>query len=110
MDLSSSSFCSWRFQVFPSFHGPDVRVSFLSYLRKQFERNGIIMFNDQEIQRSQIIKPELTRAIQESRILIVVLSQNYASSSWCLNELPQIGGVEILKYKETAGLVVMTVF
>ncbi|CAF1721836.1 unnamed protein product [Brassica napus] len=63
------------------------------------------MFNDQEIQRSQIIKPELTRAIQESRILIVVLSQSYASSSWCLNEL-----VEILKCKETAGQIVMTIF
>ncbi|KAJ4877258.1 Disease resistance protein (TIR-NBS-LRR class) family [Raphanus sativus] len=101
----SSSSCCWRFHVFPSFHGPDVRVSFLSHLRKQFERNGIIMFNDQEIQRSQIIKPELTRAIQESRILIVVLSQSYASSSWCLNEL-----VEILKCEETAGQIVMTIF
>ncbi|WZZ13230.1 hypothetical protein YC2023_106319 [Brassica napus] len=102
MALSSSR--SWRYNVFLSFHGPDVRSSYLSHLRKQFERNGIITFNDQEIERSQTIKPELTRAIQESRISIVVLSQNYASSSWCLNEL-----VEILDCKET-GQIVMTVF
>lgn len=102
---SSSASRSWRFNVFPSFHGPDVRVTFLSHLRKEFERNGILMFNDQEIERSQTIKPELTLAIQESRILIVVLSENYASSSWCLNEL-----VEILRCKETAGQIVMTVF
>ncbi|KFK22310.1 hypothetical protein AALP_AAs63184U000200 [Arabis alpina] len=102
---SSSTSRSWRFNVFASFHGPDVRVTFLSHLRKEFERSGIIIFNDQEIERSQTIKPELTRAIQESRILIVVLSQNYASSSWCLNEL-----VEILRCKETTGQIVMTVF
>ncbi|KAH0857372.1 hypothetical protein HID58_085633, partial [Brassica napus] len=102
MALSSSR--SWRYNVFLSFHGPDVRSSYLSHLRKQFERNGIITFNDQEIERSQTIKPELTRAIQESRISIVVLSQNYASSSWCLNELE-----EILDCKET-GQIVMTVF
>ncbi|KFK40496.1 hypothetical protein AALP_AA2G003200, partial [Arabis alpina] len=94
------------FNGFLSFHWPDVRVTFLSDLRKQLERNGIVMFNDQvEIERSQTIKPELARAIQESRISIVLLSQNYASSSSCLNEL-----VEILKCKETVGQIVMTIF
>ncbi|KAG2302886.1 hypothetical protein Bca4012_061216 [Brassica carinata] len=102
---SSSLLRTWRYGVFTSFHGPDVRKTFLSHLRKQFNRNGISMFDDQGIEKSQTIAPALTRAIRESRISIVVLSKNYASSSWCLDEL-----VEILKCKEDMGQIVMTVF
>lgn len=63
------------------------------------------MFDDQGIERSQTIAYALTQAIKESRIAIVVLSKNYASSSWCLNEL-----VEILECKKDMGQIVMTVF
>ncbi|CAF1720618.1 BnaC09g11700D [Brassica napus] len=73
---SSSSPGTWRYRVFTSFHGPDVRKTFLSHLRKQFNCYGITMFDDQAIERSQIIAPALTQAIRESRISIVVLSKN----------------------------------
>ncbi|VVA93591.1 unnamed protein product [Arabis nemorensis] len=102
---SSSRPRTWRYSVFTSFHGPDVRKTFLSHLRKQFSCNGISMFDDQGIERGQIIKPELTQAIGESRISIVVLSEKYASSRWCLDEL-----VEIFKSKEDLGQIVMAVF
>ncbi|XP_010418428.1 PREDICTED: disease resistance protein RML1B-like [Camelina sativa] len=102
---SSSLYRTWQYRVFTSFHGPDVRKTFLSHLRKQFNCNGITMFDDQGIERSQTIANALTRAIKESRISIVVLSKNYASSGWCLNEL-----VEILECKEDMGQIVMTVF
>lgn len=102
---SSSPLRIWTYRVFASFHGPDVRKTFLSHLRKQFNFNGIKMFDDQGIERSQTIAPALTRAIKESRIAIVVLTKNYASSSWCLDEL-----VEILKCKEDIGQIVMTIF
>ncbi|KAG7548471.1 Toll/interleukin-1 receptor homology (TIR) domain superfamily [Arabidopsis suecica] len=92
---------TWGYSVFPSFHGQDIRKTFLSHLRKQFNSNGITMFDDQGIERSQTIAPALVRAIRESRISVVVLSKNYASSSWCLNEL-----VEILKCKN----IVMPIF
>ncbi|KAG7584709.1 NB-ARC, partial [Arabidopsis thaliana x Arabidopsis arenosa] len=105
MASSSSLSRTWRYRVFTSFHGPDVRKTFLSHLRKQFNYNGITMFDDQGIERSQTIAYALTRAIRESRISIVVLSKNYASSGWCLNEL-----VEILECKEDMGQIVMTVF
>jgi len=63
------------------------------------------MFDDQGIERSQIIASALTKAIRESRISIVLLSKNYAASSWCLDEL-----LEILECKENMGQTVMTVF
>ncbi|WZZ86016.1 hypothetical protein YC2023_114595 [Brassica napus] len=102
---SSSSLRIWRYRVFTSFHGPDVRKTFLSHLRKQFGCNGISMFDDQEIERSHTIAPALRQAIRESRISIVVLTKNYVSSSWCLDEL-----LEILKCKEEIGQIVMAIF
>ncbi|WZZ86210.1 hypothetical protein YC2023_114789 [Brassica napus] len=104
---SASSFASrnYKFNVFSSFHGPDVRKTLLSHMREQFKRSGITMFNDQEIVRSQEIAPLLTNGIRESKISIVILSKKNASSSWCLDEL-----VEILKCKETMGQIVMTIF
>ncbi|KFK38031.1 hypothetical protein AALP_AA3G061400 [Arabis alpina] len=96
---------TWRYRVFASFHGPDVRKTFLAHLRTHFSCNGISMFDDQGIERGQTIASALILAIRESRIAIVVLTKNYASSSWCLNEL-----VEIFKCKEGRKQIVMTIF
>ncbi|KFK38029.1 hypothetical protein AALP_AA3G061000 [Arabis alpina] len=105
MASSSSPPRTWKYRVFTSFHGPDTRKTFLSHLRNQFSCNGISMFNDEGIERGETIAHTLTEAIRESRISIVVLSKNYASSRWCLDEL-----LEILKCKEDIGQIVMTVF
>ncbi|CAA7029653.1 unnamed protein product [Microthlaspi erraticum] len=102
---SSVPSLNYKFNVFSSFHGPDVRKTLLSHMREQFSRNGITMFDDQEIERSAIIAPALTEAIKDSRISIVILSKRYASSSWCLDEL-----VEIMETKKAMGHIVMTIF
>ncbi|XP_024014790.1 protein PHLOEM PROTEIN 2-LIKE A8 isoform X3 [Eutrema salsugineum] len=105
---SSSSFSSSQVKslhVFPSFHGPDVRKGFLSHLHDLFARKEITIFKDQEIERGQTIGSELVKAIREARLSIVLLSKNYASSSWCLDEL-----VEILKCREVQGQIVMPIF
>ncbi|CAN8221456.1 unnamed protein product, partial [Cochlearia groenlandica] len=102
---SSSSTLIKRYHVFPSFHGPDVRQKFLSHLHNHFESKGITAFKDQEIERGQRIGPELVQAIRESRISIVILSKQYASSAWCLDEL-----VEIFDCKKTWGQEVIPIF
>ncbi|KAL0689022.1 hypothetical protein Bca4012_088699 [Brassica carinata] len=81
---------NWRYHVFPSFRGEDVRNSFLSHLLEKLNRKLITTFIDHGIDRSRPIGPELLLAIRESRISIVVFSKNYASSTWCLNELVEI--------------------
>ncbi|KAL7257957.1 hypothetical protein ACSBR1_004142 [Camellia fascicularis] len=101
---SSNSPCSYH--VFLSFRGEDTRKTFVDHLYTALKHRGFCTFrDDDEIERGENIKFELQKAIQESRISIVVFSKNYASSSWCLDEL-----VMILKRRRTTGHVVLPVF
>ena len=90
---SSSIGPGWRYEydVFISFRGSDTRKKFTSHLYEALKRNGITTFRDDEsLERGEFISPELMRAIEESRLAVVILSKNYASSSWCLTELAKI--------------------
>ena len=60
---------------------------------------------DDKLEKGDEISLELTKAIQQSKISIVIFSKNYASSSWCLDEL-----VHILKCKERNKQFVIPVF
>ncbi|KAF3519854.1 hypothetical protein DY000_02062827 [Brassica cretica] len=44
---------NWIHDVFPSFHGADVRKKFLSHVLKEFKRRGIDTFIDNNIERSK---------------------------------------------------------
>ncbi|XP_019083202.1 PREDICTED: disease resistance protein TAO1-like isoform X2 [Camelina sativa] len=92
-------------QVFLSFHGVDVRKNLLTHILGEFQRKGITPFIDNKMERGVSIGSELLRAIKHARITIVIFSRNYASSSWCLNEL-----VEVMKCKDELGQKVMTIF
>ncbi|CAL9020276.1 unnamed protein product [Prunus brigantina] len=61
---------------------------------------GIKTFkDDHELEIGTPISSELIKAIEESTLAIVVLSPNYASSSWCLDELTKI--LQCMKSKGT---------
>ncbi|XP_058216248.1 disease resistance protein RPV1-like [Rhododendron vialii] len=100
---SSASPCSYR--VFLSFRGEDTRKTFTDHLYTALDQAGFRTFRDGDgIEKGEDIKSELEKAIQESRISIIVFSKNYASSTWCLEEL-----VMILK-RRTLGHIVLPVF
>ncbi|KAK7291275.1 hypothetical protein RIF29_06283 [Crotalaria pallida] len=90
--FSSSSFSyGWKYDVFLSFRGTDTRYGFTGNLYKALEAKGIHTFiDDEKLQSGDEITPSLMKAIQDSRIAIVVLSKDYASSSFCLDELVHI--------------------
>ena len=102
---SSSSFTQQcRYDVFLSFRGEDTRNGFTSHLNGILRHNGISTFMDDELPRGEKISAELLEAIESSKISIIVFSKNYASSTWCLDEL-----VKILECKNN-GQVVLPVF
>ena len=88
---SSSSTGRWKYDVFISFRGEDTRNTFADLLYDAFKREGIIAFKDDEkLEKGKTISPELSNAIEKSRYAVVIFSKNYASSTWCLNELVKI--------------------
>ncbi|KAK9053314.1 hypothetical protein SSX86_029947 [Deinandra increscens subsp. villosa] len=76
------------YDVFLSFRGADTRNGFTDHLYNALLDAGFITFLDEEkIETGEPLKPELESAIRSSRASIIVLSKNYASSTWCLEEL-----------------------
>ncbi|KAL6125387.1 hypothetical protein ACLB2K_073446 [Fragaria x ananassa] len=103
--ISSSPPCfahSWRYDVFVSFRGEDTRYNFVDLLFSALHQKGINTFRDNRIIRGQGLLSTLVAAIEESRIYIIVFSENYASSKWCLDELVKI--LECKTFKQTKNL------
>ncbi|KAK9985512.1 hypothetical protein SO802_030463 [Lithocarpus litseifolius] len=99
-DSFSSSTCQWDYDVFLSFRGEDTRNGFTGHLYHDLCDKGIKTFIDNDIRRGEEISEELLKAIRSSRISVIIFSQNYAFSAWCLDEL-----VEILNCKQNGQLV-----
>ncbi|XP_028768708.1 disease resistance-like protein DSC1 [Neltuma alba] len=91
-DSSPSSFhdSQIKHDVFISFRGQDTRRSFVCHLLKELCRVKIKPHVDEDMERGEEISSSLLKAIQESKISIVIFSESYASSRWCLNELEKI--------------------
>ncbi|XP_050379380.1 putative disease resistance RPP13-like protein 1 [Argentina anserina] len=86
---ASSSRCDY--QVFLSFRGTDTRKTFTDHLYTALVNAGFRTFRDDfGLKKGEDIKLELKKAIQHSLCYIIVFSEHYASSGWCLDELVMI--------------------
>ncbi|KAJ0524522.1 putative TIR domain, P-loop containing nucleoside triphosphate hydrolase [Helianthus annuus] len=82
---------SFKYDVFLSFRGEDTRKNFVDHLYHALHQKGIITYKDDEkINKGERIGDQLIESIEDSRFYIIVFSRNYASSSWCLDELVKI--------------------
>ena len=100
---SRTSYRDWIHYVFVSFTKEDNSHEFVSDLYGRLKSAGVRVFKDEMEPRSgdQI----LLKAIEGSRLSIIVLSRNYANSTWCLQELEKI-----MECRSSKGQVVVPVF
>ncbi|XP_043694312.1 TMV resistance protein N-like [Telopea speciosissima] len=77
---ASSPTREWKHDVILSFYGEDTRSHFIDYLSMWLKRDGI---------RTSIDDKDL-KAIEGSRIAIIVFSRAYSFSTRCLDELVKI--------------------
>ncbi|KAF8015628.1 hypothetical protein BT93_H1215 [Corymbia citriodora subsp. variegata] len=103
---SSSSEAKRPFDVFFCFRGEDFRHSFLADLHGALLHRGINAYVDREdLRPGDQISLALTKAIEESRVAVLVFSENYASSRSCLDEL-----TKVMECKRLKGQMVLPVF
>ncbi|KAL3730336.1 hypothetical protein ACJRO7_027357 [Eucalyptus globulus] len=102
--LPPSSIPCWVHDIFISYKQDDTR-NFVSHLHDALERNKIRTFVDSSLERGLEITPAINEVIERSRSAIVVISQTFASSPWCLDELDKI-----LECKEKKGQLVFIIF
>ncbi|KAM0030833.1 putative TIR domain, P-loop containing nucleoside triphosphate hydrolase [Helianthus debilis subsp. tardiflorus] len=96
---SASSIQKWfEYDVFLSFSDEDTPKKFVDNLYLALYQRGIYTYKDDErIEKGERISEQLSRSIEESKFHIVIFSKNYASSSWCLDELVKIMGCQKMK-------------
>jgi hypothetical protein len=104
--LRASSTPRWIHDVFLSFRGKDTRTRFTDHLHAALIQSSLIVFRDDEkLERGNDISEELLKAIEDSMCAVVVISENYAFSKWCLIEL-----AKIVECRRQTGLKVLPVF
>lgn len=103
---STSSTSQGKFEVFISFRAEDTLDGFTDHLYAVLNQKGILTFRDNKtLERGESISTENLKVIIESRFVIVVLSKNYAFSTWCLDEL-----LEIIRCREMTNMTILPIF
>ncbi|CAN0920532.1 Disease resistance protein RUN1 [Linum grandiflorum] len=90
-DTASASWSHYTYHVYLSLRGKDVGKGFGDHLYTALEQAGFHTFrDDDEIVRREELDIELQKAMQESKLFLIVFSKDYASSTWCLDQLVKI--------------------
>ncbi|KAK2632171.1 hypothetical protein EUGRSUZ_L01911 [Eucalyptus grandis] len=89
-DDALSSSC-YRYDVFLSFRGADTRHGVTDRLYRELVLSGVRAFRDEEgLERGEEVSSGLKEGIDDSAAAVAVISENYAESRWCLEELAYI--------------------
>ncbi|KAK7313173.1 hypothetical protein VNO77_37654 [Canavalia gladiata] len=93
--------------VFISFCGKDTGGSFASALYTTLTDAGVFVYrhDDSIVRKDEQISVSVLKAIEASRISIIVFSRNYADSRWCMQEMEKI-----MECHKTKGQKVVPVF
>ncbi|ONH91486.1 hypothetical protein PRUPE_8G118000 [Prunus persica] len=101
---SSSSFThSLAYDVFLGYRGADAHNNFTYNLHSKLLQQGIKTYLYRR--GEEVPLPMLLKVIEESRVSIIIFTENFASSEWCLIEL-----VKILQCRESKKQIVWPIY
>ncbi|EOA29158.1 hypothetical protein CARUB_v10025426mg, partial [Capsella rubella] len=107
--MSETEVTLQKFDVFLSFNGDDTGRNFISFLFTELIKKNVkippFKYDRQISPELERISPELERAIGGSRFAVVVVSENYSASPWCLEEL-----VKVMEFVREGSITVIPVF
>lgn len=105
--ITSSTHKDYIYDVFLSFAPEETRYNFGVHLYVALQEHGIrTYYRDGEIINREKITPKYQKkAIEDSKLCIVVFSKKYTSSLWCLYELEKI-----MECHNTTGTIVFPVY
>ncbi|VYS63294.1 unnamed protein product [Arabidopsis thaliana] len=78
-----------RPQVFVSFRGKELRHGFVSHVVKALRIAGVNVFIDSNEMKGRDLQ-NLFKRIENSKMALVIFSDRFSESDWCLNELVKI--------------------
>eukprot|EP00253_Pinus_taeda_P005738 PITA_05738 len=79
---------SYVYDVFINYRGPDCKKTLATDLYNCLRGYGLQVFLDQqEWQGGDALDSQIKGAIQKASVHLAIFSENYAQSSWCLDEL-----------------------
>ncbi|XP_056165227.1 disease resistance protein RUN1-like [Syzygium oleosum] len=100
---------SGQYDVFLSFRGSDTRKAFTDHLYHSLIKAGTVPVcvfrDDNSIPIGKEFGSQILDAITRSNISIPIISENYASSKWCLREL-----IHIMDCKKSTSHIVLPIF
>ncbi|CAN0928232.1 Disease resistance-like protein DSC1 [Linum grandiflorum] len=79
----------WEFDVFLCFKGDDTRHGFTSHLMAALSDRQIRNFIDDKLEKTESID-ELIPILERCALSVVVFSEKFAASIWCLEEIATI--------------------